>query len=101
MLGIEKDLNGVAYLEDNSLLNAGIHLAEAAGVVTVDTVWSWLASGYSQKTFGLFAKNYADMKEQWSHFPENPNGTYLVNSDIKRLDREMITMELDKWVKTL
>lgn len=101
MLGIEKDLTGVTYLEDNSLLNAGIHLAEAAGVVTVDTVWSWLASGYSKKTFGLFSVNYEDMIEQWSHFPTNPNGTYLVNPNIKNLSREKIEIELAKWAKTL
>jgi hypothetical protein len=101
MLGIEKDLNGVTYLEDNSLLNAGIHLAEAAGVVTVDTVWSWLASGYSKKTFGLFSVNYPDMVKQWSHLPSNPNGTYLVNPNIKKLDREKIEFELVKWAKSL
>ena len=101
MLGLEKDLEGVEYLKDNSLLNAGIQLAESAGVVTVDTVWSWLAGGYAKPTFGLYSKNYPDMVKQWSHFPPNPNAVYIVSPDIKTLDRAIIESSLTDWIKTL
>lgn len=99
--GINCNLENVIELKDNSLLNAGITLSNLAGFITVDTLWSWLASGYNVKTFGLYHVNYADMISQWSHFPANVYAKYIVNRDIKRLDKEMIELELTNWAKNI
>lgn len=98
-LGLNSNLNNIKELENKSFLNSGVILSNLKRLITVDTAWSWLASGYNINTFGLYYKNYPDMIKQWSHFPENPNAEYIINDDIKKIDRQMVEQKLVDWLR--
>lgn len=66
-------------------------LLESKFFITVDTCWSWIASGYNKPTIGLYSYNYykgSTSSKNWQ--PINDNALYIDSDNVNNIQIETI-----------
>ncbi len=66
-------------------------------LVTIDTSWAWIASGYAKPTLGLYSSNYysgAKTAKNWQ--PINRNAIYLESENVNDINQETILNEISR-----
>lgn len=90
-LGLDQD---PLYSDDRfngSFLDATKFMLESKLLVTVDTSWAWIASGYSKSVVGLYSYSYypgSTTAKNWQ--PVNSNAAYLEASNVNDINIDEI-----------
>jgi ADP-heptose:LPS heptosyltransferase len=72
-------------------------LVETGLLLTVDTCWAWIASGYKVPTVGLYGFSYypnAKTAKNW--MPINPNAEYLESTNVSNIQIDEIITSIKK-----
>jgi ADP-heptose:LPS heptosyltransferase len=73
---------------------------ESKLLITVDTCWAWIASGYKKKTLGLYSYNYypnAKTSKNWQAI--NENAIYLESDLLRNIETENIKNGISKLLR--
>lgn len=73
---------------------------ESKLLVTVDTCWAWISSGYEKKTLGLYSYNYyphAKTSKNWQAI--NSNAIYLEADLLQNIEKETIKNAISKLLR--
>ena len=80
-----------------SFLEVAKFVLESKLLVSVDTSWSWIASGYEKSVVGLYSSNYyfgAKTAKNWQ--PINRNAIYLESENVNDINSELVLNEISR-----
>jgi len=87
------------YCEEkiSNFLLAAQKILESLVLITVDTAWAWIASGYQAQTIGLYGYEYyphAITAKNW--MPINPNAKYLEANRVSNIQIKDIIASVEE-----
>ena len=78
--------------------DAVVTMSQCGALITIDTAMSWLASGYSMPTVGLYSYSYYPMAKTSKNWqPVNPNAIYVESAKVS----DIILDRIEAAIKTL